>query len=271
MSDPDQGGATYEVLAVRYGRRVGRKAETYLNYHVYGEADGPLPMDYFVWVVRNAERTVVVDTGFRPEVGTRRGREVLVDPPEGLARVGVDPADAEVVVATHAHYDHIGNLDRFPAAEVVVSRREYEFWTGPFGRRLQFAQSTEAPELAVLSELGEKDRLSFVDGRAQLAPGIEAIDVGGHTPGQMVVVVQSTDGQVVLASDAVHYYEEYERDRPFSIIANLADAYRAFDTIRELTSGPGGVLVAGHDPDVMNRFPPYAGAPEGLAVQVAPR
>ncbi|MBO0693536.1 MAG: N-acyl homoserine lactonase family protein [Acidimicrobiaceae bacterium] len=269
MSDAGHSSSGYEVLAVRYGRRVGKKGETYLNYHLYGEPDGPLPMDYFVWVVRNAERTVVVDTGFRPEVGTRRGRELLVDPPEGLAEVGVDAASAEVVVATHAHYDHIGNLHRFPAAEVVVSRREYEFWRGPYGRRLQFASSTEEPELAVLAELGEKDRLSFVDGRHQLAPGIEVIDVGGHTPGQMVVVVQGASGQVVLASDAVHYYEEYERDRPFSIVADLADAYRAFDTIRELTSGPGGVLVAGHDPDVMTRFPPYPGAPEGLAVQVA--
>jgi len=269
MSDAGPSSAVYEVLAVRYGKRVGRKSETYLNYHLYGEHDGPLPMDYFVWVVRNAERTVVVDTGFRPDVGARRGRELLVDPPEGLAEVGVDPASAEVVVATHAHYDHIGNLHRFPAAEVVVSRREFEFWTGPYGKRLQFASSTEAPELAVLAELSEKDRLSFVDGRQQLAPGIELIDVGGHTPGQMVTVVQTGSGQVVLASDAVHYYEEYERDRPFSIIANLADAYRAFDTIRELTSGPGGILVAGHDPDVMTRFPAYAGGREGLAVQVA--
>lgn len=269
MSDTGQRPASYEVLAVRYGRRVGRKSETYLNYHVYGEHDGPLPMDYFVWVVRNAERTVVVDTGYRPDVGARRGRELLVDPPEGLAEVGVNPASAEVVVATHAHYDHIGNLNRFPAAEVVVSRREYEFWKGPYGRRLQFAQSTEAPELAVLRELGDKGRLTFVEGRHQLAPGIELIDVGGHTPGQMVAVIQTASGQVVLASDAVHYYEEYERDRPFSIVADLADAYRAFDTIRELTSGPGGVLVAGHDPDVMARFPPYGAAREGLAVQVA--
>jgi glyoxylase-like metal-dependent hydrolase (beta-lactamase superfamily II) len=269
VSDAGQGGTSYEVLVVRYGRRVGKKGETYLNYHVYGEADGPLPMDYFVWVVRNDERTVVVDTGFRPEVGTRRGREVLVDPPEALAEVGVDPASAEVVVATHAHYDHIGNLHRFPSAEVVVSRREFDFWKGPYGSRLQFAHSTEAPELAVLGKLGEKGRLRFVDGHQQLAPGIEVIDVGGHTPGQMVAVVQTASGQVVLASDAVHFYEEYERDRPFSIVADLADAYRAFDTIRELTSGPGGVLVAGHDPEVMNRFPHYTGGREGLAVQVA--
>ena len=60
-------------------------------------------------------------------------------------------------------------------------------------------------------------------------------------------------GPVILASDAVHYYEELERDRPFSIVASLADMYAAFDQIRELASG-GARVVAGHDPLVAERF-----------------
>jgi len=55
---------TYEVLAVRYGTRMTRRAETYLNYHVYGEPDAELRMDYFFWVVRNADRTP--DRSFMP-------------------------------------------------------------------------------------------------------------------------------------------------------------------------------------------------------------
>ena len=60
-------------------------------------------------------------------------------------------------------------------------------------------------------------------------------------------------GPVVLASDAVHYYEELERDRPFSTVANLADMYAAFDRIREMGEG-GARVVAGHDPLVTERF-----------------
>ena len=67
-------------------------------------------------------------------------------------------------------------------------------------------------------------------------------------------------GPVVLASDAVHYYEELERDRPFSIVANLADMYAAFDQIREI-GDDGARVVAGHDPLVAERF----GAPRGRA------
>jgi hypothetical protein len=51
----------------------------------------------------------------------------------------------------------------------------------------------------------------------------------------------------------VHYFEELERDRPFSIVASLADMYAAFDQIRELAHG-GARVVAGHDPLVAKRF-----------------
>src|SRR5262249_61206556 len=65
-------------------------------------------------------------------------------------------------------------------------------------------------------------------------------------------------GPVVLASDAVHYYEELERDRPFSTVASLPDMYAAFDQIRELAQD-GARVVAGHDPLVAERFPSRAG------------
>ena len=60
-------------------------------------------------------------------------------------------------------------------------------------------------------------RLRLLDGDGQIAPGIEAIVSGGHSPGQTVLVVERRAGPVVIASDAVHYYEEFELERPFEI------------------------------------------------------
>jgi glyoxylase-like metal-dependent hydrolase (beta-lactamase superfamily II) len=83
-----------------------------------------------------------------------------------------------------------------------------------------------------------------------------------------VVSVATESGSVVLASDAMHYYEEVERDRPFAIVADLEGMYRSFDALREMRSQPGCVLVAGHDPAVMTRFPTVVGQ-DGLAVRLA--
>ena len=259
----------YEVLAVRYGTRLARKSETYLNYHVYGEPDVELPMDYFFWVVRDADRTVVVDCGFGTEAGHRRGRTELVSPTAALTGLGIDPAAVDQLVVTHAHYDHIGNLRCFPAAEIVIARQEYEFWTGPYAKRVQFAHSVEPDELAVLTAAGEQGRLRLIERSHDLAPGIELVVVGGHTPGQLVAQVAVEDdggsGAVILAADALHFYEELDRDRPFFVVADLQDMYRGFDLLREMLADPGRRLVPGHDASVGERYPDRVpGLPTGL-------
>jgi glyoxylase-like metal-dependent hydrolase (beta-lactamase superfamily II) len=255
----------YEVLAVRYGTRQASAAEVFLNYHAYHEPDRPLGMDYFFWVARSPARTVVIDTGFSPAGGAARGRTMLMDTVRALAAAGTAPDAVSQVVLTHAHYDHIGGLPVFTTAEVLMTRDEYAFWTGPMGRRGQFAHTTEASELNHLRELCEAGRLTLAGPVRTVAPGIELIQVGGHTPGQAIVTVATAAGPVVLASDAVHYYEELERDRPFSTVADLAGMYSAFDQIRELADG-GARVVAGHDPLVAERFGGRAGSPDLITV-----
>src|SRR3546814_14350164 len=62
-----------------------------------------------------------------------------------------------------------------------------------------------------------EDRVVFHDGNAELAPGVSLLKIGGHTKGLQSVRVNTQRGWVVLASDASHYYENMERQRPFQI------------------------------------------------------
>jgi len=258
--------AQYEVLAVRYGTRQASAAEVFLNYHAYREPDRPLRMDYYFWVARSPARTVVIDTGFSPAGGAARGRTMLLGTVPALTTAGTTPDAVAQVVLTHAHYDHIGGLPVFTSAEILMTRDEYDFWAGPMGRRGQFAHTTEAGELAHLRELRATGRLTLTGQAHAVAPGIELTQVGGHTAGQAIVTVATREGPVILASDAVHYYEELERDRPFSTVANLADMYAAFDQIRELAGEPRASVVAGHDPLVAERFPARAGSADVIRI-----
>lgn len=259
----------YVVTIAKYGTRSTVRSDVFLNYPVYHQADGPIRMDYFVWVLRNDERTLVVDTGFSRHGGAVRKREMLMDPPELFTRLGVNPDDAPTVLITHAHFDHIGNLRHFPRSPMLLSEAEYRFWQGKHAQRALFHHSVEDDELAALASYVDEGRVELFGGRREVAPGVELVEIGGHTPGQSVVVVQTSEGPALLASDAIHYYEEYEADMPFTSVADLVGMYDGFDTIRRMvTSGEVRHLVSGHDPATLERFAAVEGDLAGFVATI---
>jgi len=270
---------TYRVAALRYAERETTLHHGYHRWPSYGEDDGPLGMAYYLWVIQPAdgdggdgergEGPIVVDSGFDPVLGERMGRRCLIPPVDALARFGVDPASVRRLVLTHLHYDHIGNVDAFPAARISVARRELEFWTtDPVAAREQFAEHTDPAGLKAVRRAAAEGRVDLIDDEAEIAPGVRAVVVGGHSPGQLVLEIAIPGGRrLVLASDAVHYDDELARERPFAVFSDLPGVYRAYHTVRTL-AGADGVIVPGHDPSVMERFPALPGAASTFGVEL---
>ena len=119
--------AAYELYAIKYAHHDRLRSANFIGGDPH---DGPMPMDYFVWLARSAERTFVIDTGFNAEAAARRKRDLVRCPTEGLAMLDVDAAKVRDVIITHLHYDHVGNFDLFPAATFHLQDREMQFATG---------------------------------------------------------------------------------------------------------------------------------------------
>ena len=250
---PPTGDEQYEVYAARFGTLETSKNRQFLNFNVYGEPDEPMTLDFFFWVIRNGNRTVVIDTGFDGTVGARRGRTVLSSVPDLLAQLDLPRNACVDVVLTHGHYDHIGNLDYFTRAQFYMSSAEFRFWTGPSSRHPSFAHLVEPEEIDALRRLDVQGRLSKVTGTTDLAPGIRLTELDGHTPGELVVSVRTPGGVILLASDAVHFVEELEQGRPFAHMTDLVAAHSSYETIREaVQSGEISRVIPGHDPRVLD-------------------
>ena len=255
----------YALHAVKYAELTARKRS---DLFVGGDPhDGRVDMDYFVWVAVSAERVCAIDTGFGPEVAARRGRRYIQSPAESLSVLGIDPRRVEDVVVTHMHYDHVGNFDLFPNARFHVQDRELAFATGRQMTHSFMRAAYEVDDVVALVRAVYDGRVVFHDGDALIAPGIEAFLVGGHTRGLQAVRVATERGAVVLASDTSHYYENVEEGRIFSILDSAADVLEGYGRLRELAARPE-LIVPGHDPLVLRRYPPSDDRLAGLAARL---
>jgi glyoxylase-like metal-dependent hydrolase (beta-lactamase superfamily II) len=259
MSEPQ-----YEVYAIKYAHHARRRSENFIGGDPH---DGPMPLDYFVWLIRGDGREVVVDTGFSAAVAKKRGRDHIRCPTEGLKLLGTEPKIVKDVVITHLHYDHVGNFDLFPAATLHLQDLEMRYATGRYMGHECFRGAYDLEDVVGMVRRVYQDRVRFHDGDAELAPGISLHLIGGHTMGLQVVRVRTRRGWVVLASDASHFYANMDETRPFPIVWSVADMVEGYRLLRSLAESPAHI-IPGHDPLVMERYPAPTGELQGVAVRL---
>lgn len=256
---------TYQIYAVRYAHHDRQARDNFLQGDPHDTA--PMPLDYFVWAVIGESRTFVFDTGFDRAMAGKRGREFLRSPGEGLQAIGIDPASVRDVVISHMHYDHTGNNDLFPNATYHLQDREMAFCTGRCMCHANLRRSFEEADVAAMIGRLFRGRVQFHNGVDELAPGITLHHVGGHTDGLQVMRVKTERGWVVLASDASHFYANFEQMRAYPTVYNVGDMLEGFAAIRRLGTSLRHV-VPGHDPLVLQRYPATKPGLEGIAVRL---
>lgn len=254
----------WEVYAIRYGHAERRIADNFLGGDPH---DGPMPIDYFVWAIIDHRRTILVDTGFSPEAAAARGRTCLHPVTDGLQAIGADADRIRDVVITHLHYDHAGNTNVYPDATFHLQDVEMAHATG----RYMAHQGTRAPyelddTLAMVRHV-YGGRVQFHDGDYELAPGVSIHRISGHAPGLQVVRVKTRRGCVVLASDATHFYANYLQRRAFPILTSLPELLEGYETLTGL-AGSVERIIPGHDPLVLELYPPPDPALQGWITQL---
>jgi len=262
MSAPQR--EAYEVYAIKYAHHARRASENFIGGDPH---DGPMPLDFFVWLVRGAGQEIVVDTGFSAATAARRQRNHLRCPTEGLGLLGCDAKAVKDVVITHLHYDHVGNFDLFPAATYHLQDLEMNYATGRHMAQPVFRGAFDVEDVVGMVRNTYAGRVRFHDGDAQLAPGVSVHLIGGHTMGLQVVRVATRRGWVVLASDASHFYANMEQVRPFPIVYNVADMVEGYARLRALADSPGHI-IPGHDPLVLERYPAASSALQGIIARL---
>jgi glyoxylase-like metal-dependent hydrolase (beta-lactamase superfamily II) len=261
-------GNTYEIYALRYATMSPRTP--HLNFLIPDPHETTAQdLDYFVWLIRGGGRDILVDTGFNAEEATLRNRKLTLNPVDALERFGVKADSIRDIIVSHLHYDHAGNLDRFPQARFHLQDREMSYATGRCmcNGMLRHPFSIEHVTLMVRHVYGE--RVTFHSGDGEVAPGVTVHRVGGHSDGLQVVRVQTERGPVVLASDAAHYYANLQRRSPFPIVYNVGDMAQGWEIVERLAGHPDR-FIPGHDPMVSEIYPRASDKVDAFALHLKP-
>lgn len=169
------------------------------------------------WAIRSllidtGSRVILVDNGYGDKQDEKFFRYVHLNGGDGLigglAKAGYRPEDVTDMVLTHLHSDHCGGGVRraaggngyelvFPNAQYIVSRRQWEWAVNP---NLREADSYPPENLLPMPESG---RLTLLDEPGMLCEGVELRMVHGHTPGQIIPVVDLGDRKLVFAADLI--------------------------------------------------------------------
>ena len=158
-------------------------------------------------VVRDDRTTLLFETGAGDKLDAKRSEIWGIDPRDHvrlkLAERGIGAEDVSLVVNTHLHFDHAGgNTVRnargelgptFPRARYVFQRVEWDDAMHPHERS---RASYFAEDFAPLERGAE-----FVDGEAELLPGLRVVRVQGHTRATQYLLLRQEGRTLFFSCD----------------------------------------------------------------------
>jgi glyoxylase-like metal-dependent hydrolase (beta-lactamase superfamily II) len=241
VGTPDQATAGYDALAAVYG--VPR-----------------LPLGCFFVPGRT---NVLIDTGLGPVDFDHAGRMVGGRLVTALARLGVEPAQVDVVALSHLHADHCGNIGdiatgapTFPNADVFVGRADWDYVI----RQRAAAVPLAAYITSTLLDLERQGRVVLMDGEVEIGEGVRRIDGAGHTPGHSFYAVHDAGERVVLLGDGMYCPQQLAHlDWSVSFDVDPHLARRTRERVSDDLRFTGGGALGSHFPELKVACP----APEG--------
>ena len=232
---------------------------------------GVIDLPFAFVLARRDDKIVLVDTGFMREgsgaaMSEKFGIPYWISPLRMLAEMGVVPEAVTDIVISHAHFDHMGSIGKFPNARLHIQKREILSWIEAMALPPQFGFLTEIinpDDLRRAFDASVEHRLNLLDGdRDDLLPGLHVRSGEGHTLGQQFAVVETAKGRLVISGDCVYARRNICGHGNTGVYVPLAngvgsiwDQLKTIDRIQQEIAGDLDRLIILHDGDRWKHLP----------------
>jgi glyoxylase-like metal-dependent hydrolase (beta-lactamase superfamily II) len=167
--------------------------------------DGRIEIPVFTFLIEGGAKLLLVDTGMAWTERASTYHHPGSRQPEGmsivdqLSKAGYSPADIDIVVFTHLHWDHCFYLNHFTKATFIVHEKEYSFAMNPIPL---YYKSYEHPVLGIVRPF-EGITFQTVKGECKIMTGVTVLETPGHSPGHMSVAIEAESGEYICAGDSI--------------------------------------------------------------------
>jgi len=199
----------------------------------------------------------VMRTEFEPS------RDALVNQ---LPALGIDPTDVKHAVLSHLHWDHAGGMRDLPHTRFIINHREWDEAVSrkgiDAGAYIKGQFEGAGLDLQLISTDPDRPHLSFPASYDVFDDGtLVLVDVPGHAPGQLGMVVHLPSGRrFFLTGDSFYFPDSLERKAPKSRLmqALVKEGPESEETLERLwglkEDEPGIEMVPCHDYRIPGRF-----------------
>lgn len=249
---------TYEVYAIEYG---GSDAKIPASRVVIGGSpEDSVSFSYYMWFLKGDNgKNILVDVGYERDYSRPLAAgQYFVRPDSTLQWLNINTDDITDIIITHAHNDHIGGLHLFDKGTIWMQRNEYTYFVGDAWQEGADNRGLNKDDVPKIVRANLDGRVRFIDGDSiEIIPGIMVFTGSTHTFESQHLLVDTKDEKVMLASDDSWFYYNLDHELSVTLVRD-ADAYiRQLQRMKEMVSDPG-LIIPGHDPLVMTRFPRVA-------------
>lgn len=197
----------------------------------------------------DGEHKVIVDTGIRDLEEYRKSEPGVSQTPDQITTVAIkrvmgwEPEDVDIVINTHLHCDHSGSNHAFQKAVFYVQKKEWEAAFYPLVPEIPFYD-----ELCYNKDAVNYFQWNFLEGDAEILPGLRVITTPGHTRGHQSVLFNTEAGVVCVSGDICNVAENVNENLEPNIVVMVPETYESLARIRQFAH----YILPGHDPAIVD-------------------